>query len=99
MQVNQFKTNIVHFIKKGQPRINASYTLGNVDLKVIERYRYLGIVFNEYLHINVYVDVLSDIAEWALEDVIGKTKHLKDIGFKLCPKQFDTCVLPVWNID
>ncbi len=58
MQVNQSKSNVVHFRKKVQPRTNVSYTLGNVDLKLVDRYRYLGIVFNEYLDFNVCVDAL-----------------------------------------
>ncbi len=55
---------------------------------MVDRYRYLGIVFKEYLDFNVCIDVLSDAAGRALGSVIGKTKHLKDIGFK-------SCILPV----
>ncbi len=91
MQVNQSKNNVAHFRQKG----NASYTLENVDLKVVDRYRYLGIVFNEYLDFNVCVDVLLDAGGRALGAIIGKTRHLKNIGFKSFRKSFDTCVLTV----
>ncbi len=99
MQVNQSKTNVVHFFLKCQPRTNASYTFGIVDLNVVHRYRYLGIVFNEYLDFNVCVDILSDAAGRALGAVIGKSRHLKDIGFKFFQKPFDKCVLPVWEYE
>ncbi len=62
---------------------------------MVHGYRYLGIVFNEYL---VCVDVLSDAAGRAQGAVIGKTRHLKEIGFKSFQTLFDTCVLTVWEI-
>ncbi len=52
IQVNQFKTNVVHSRKKGLPRTNVSNTLRDIDFKVFDIYRYLGIVFNEYLDFN-----------------------------------------------
>ncbi len=63
----------------------------------MERYKYLGISLNEFLEFEIAVSTLADAASCGLGAVIGKTKHLSDLGFKTFEKLFTTGVAPIMH--
>ncbi len=50
MMVNVEKTKIVHFLKSPRiPVTEATFQYGEQQIQVVDRYRYLGLIFTEYL--------------------------------------------------
>ena len=70
---------------------------GETSLDIVSQYKYLGLVLNEFLDLEITANILSDSAGRALGAIIAKTKNLKDLGFKTYQKLFNTGVLPVLN--
>ncbi len=66
IKFNARKSNIVHFRKTSQPRSSFKFILGNTELNVVEKYKYLGIILNELLHYGVTAEICSDAANQAL---------------------------------
>ena len=69
MVTNLEKSNVVHFRNSSVPRTDCEFHIGNLDnnkVQVVDRYRYLGIVLNEFLDFSVTVRVVADVAHCAL---------------------------------
>ena len=49
MKVNCEKTQIVHFRPKKQSNTVYNFLLGNEEIKLVDKYRYLGCVLTEHL--------------------------------------------------
>ncbi len=49
MAVNTNKTQIVHFRAASMPRSNYTFTYGDLPIVISERYKYLGLIMNEFL--------------------------------------------------
>ena len=60
MKVNPGKSKIIHFRTNRIQKTEFSFKYGDVLLDVVDRYKYLGIVFDEHLDYNVTVAVLAD---------------------------------------
>lgn len=95
MKVNQAKTNIIDFRPKRSQRSDFKFHIGGVELNTVEQYKYLGVVFNEYLDFNVTAEILSDAGGRALGAIIGKTKHIKDLGYNTFNRLFQAGVKPI----
>ena len=95
MKVNETKTNVVHFRLKNQLKTNYVFHLGETILDVNEKYKYLGIVLNEFADFGICSEVLADSAGRALGAVVAKTRYLKDMGFNTYNVLYNTGVLPV----
>ena len=85
----------MHFRKKSKQRTTFSYTLGASTLSIVDTYKYLGIVLNEYLDYTVTADVLANSAGRALGAVINKFKCLKNMGYMTFTSLFGNCVSPI----
>ena len=53
MVINGTKSNIVHFRTPSIPRTRSIFTVGECNLEVVESYKYLGFLLNEYLDFSV----------------------------------------------
>ncbi len=95
MEVNDSKTNIVHFRNKGIHCTNVCFKLGENVLNKVEKYKYLGITLNEYLEYDTTATILSEAPGRALGAVVAKRRHLSDLGFKTFEKLFCTGVVPI----
>ncbi len=95
MKVNETKTNIIHFRNKRCAKTAENFKLGAKTLDIVSNYKYLGIMLNEYLDYTVCAETLSGAAGRALGAVIGKTRHLKELGFKCYEKLYRTGICPV----
>ncbi len=96
MMVNESKTNIVHFRNKGTHCNNVCFKLGENVLNKVEKYKYLGVILNEYLECDTTATILSEAAGRALGAVITKTRHLSDLGFKTFEKLFCSGVFRIF---
>ncbi len=74
MKINESKTNIVHFRNKGTHCTNVCFKLGKNVLNKVEKYKYLGVILNEY-DTKCTAKILSEAAGRALGAVIAKIRH------------------------
>ena len=49
MAINVEKTQIVHFRKSKKNKTNFRFYFENDELKIVENYKYLGVIFDEFL--------------------------------------------------
>lgn len=71
--------------------------IGDEDLVVTSRYKYLGVTFTEHLDFEETAEVLSDASKRALGAIIAKYKVLENMGFKTFTTLYNTGVLSILN--
>ncbi len=81
------------FIRGGA--YNRQNTVNNSPLELVSDYKYLGILFNEYLDFTKTAELLASAAGRALGGVINKVKCNKDLGYNTFTTLFDSCVMPI----
>jgi len=64
-------------------------------LSTVEQYKYLGIVFNEFIDYNVTAQILADAANRALGSIINKYKSINVLGYYKFIKLFQSGVSPI----
>ncbi len=79
MQVNDSKTNIVHFRNRCKPLTDYVFKFGGCALQMMKIYKYLGLLFDEFVTFEEAVKVLTDSAGRALGAILAKFKHVRDI--------------------
>ncbi len=97
ISINETKTNVMHFRNKHQLKTQYVFKVGNKSFNVVDRYKYLGIIINEFLEFEVTASTLADAASRRLGVVIGKIKHLSDLRFETFEKLFTTGVVPIMH--
>ena len=95
MAVNTDKTNVVHFRKKSVTRTTYDFYLGSTPVEKVATYKYLGILFDEYLDFEENARLLADSAGRALGAIKTKLKYLKECGFKSFNTLFKCGVLSI----
>ena len=50
LSYNLEKTKIMHFRSTGKQRINSTFKLGRQSVEFVSEYKYLGLVFDEFLN-------------------------------------------------
>lgn len=95
IRFNARKSNIVHFRKASQPRTSCTFKLGNIELGVVNQYKYLGVILNEFLDYSVTAKVLADSANRALGAIINKYKSINGLGYYTYTRMFQSGVCPI----
>lgn len=95
MNVNVTKSNVVHFRKKRTKKTNCVFRMGNKEMLVVEQYKYLGIILNEFLDFSVTADALAKSGSRGLGAITNKFKVLKDMGYKTYTQLWNSCVVPI----
>ena len=95
LTVNREKTKIVHFRKPRQKRSEFLFTYGSDTLEIVQKYKYLGVVLNEFLDFNVTAEVLAGAGGRALGSVISKFRQFKNTTFSCFTKLIEASVNPV----
>ncbi len=95
MKVNPGKSKIIHFRTNRIQKTEFSFKYGDVSLDVVDRYKYLGIVFDEHLDYNVTAAVLADSAGRALGAIYNKFKLNKGFGYSTYTKLYESGVTPI----
>jgi hypothetical protein len=57
---------------KSQPRTEISFNLGNNELEIVERYKYLGVILDAHLVYSVTASTLAESTGRALGAVYNK---------------------------
>ncbi len=75
IKFNENKSNIVHYRKPITVKTSKQFFIGECALSVVNQYKYLGVIFNEFVNFNVIADILSGAENRALGAIISKYKH------------------------
>jgi len=81
--VNQSKSQVVHFRKVRKKKTNFQFKLGNENLLIVPKYKYLGVILDENLNFRECSSTLADSAGRALASVIVNFVLLKILVLKL----------------
>ncbi len=55
--------------------------MGECVLSVVNQYKYLGVILNEFVNFNVITDIRSGAANGAPGALISKYKHINGLGY------------------
>ena len=95
MVINGTKSNIVHFRTPSVPRTRSIFTVGECNLEVVESYKYLGLLLNEYLDFSVTAKAVTKSASRALGLVIAKAKSFGGLPYRVFYKLYESIVCPI----
>ena len=95
MRVNINKSKIVHYRIKSQERTKVDFSFGNGKLEVTEKYKYLGLVLNEFLNYEVTASILAESGGRALGAVYNKFKQIKGLGYNTYTTLYNSGVSPI----
>ena len=87
----------MHFRKGRKQRSTFEFKVGNDILETVDRYRYLGVIFQEKCDYTFNCEALAKGAGRALGGIISKIHNLRDLGFKSFDKLFHSCVSPIMD--
>ena len=80
MAINTEKTQVVHFRQPHKFKTSFPFSFGDSSLDISNIYKYLGVMFDEFLSFDINANVLSDSATRALGSIRLKFKHIKIMG-------------------
>ncbi|CAG2200582.1 unnamed protein product [Mytilus edulis] len=92
MTINHNKSNVVHFRPNSTPRTINSFKCGDLDINVVEKYTYLGLVLTEHLDYQIMAKHVAASANRALGLVISKYKSFGGLPFDSFTKLYDSIV-------
>ena len=95
LKVNISKTNIVHFRCKNNPLSDVNFMYGTQNVEIVSKYKYLGVVLNEFLDYSLIAETLSDSGKRALGAIYAKVRRQKGVGCHTFTKMFHTGVTPI----
>ena len=72
--VNNTKSNVLHFRRKNVDRSVFQFRIGDMPLNYSDKYKYLGVVLNEFLDYSVTANMISEVATRALGSLNTKFK-------------------------
>ncbi len=83
-----------------QAMLNAVHKWGQkfmikFTLPVVNQYKYLSVILNEFVNFNVTADILSGAANRALGAIIGNYKHINGLGYYTYTKLYNSGVCQI----
>ena len=97
MKVNIAKSNVIHFRPKSKNRTETDFLYNNERLELVSQYKYLGVVFDEFLDYTITAGILANSAGRALGSIYNKFKQNKGLGYTTSRKLYDSCVTPIFD--
>lgn len=95
LNVNCNKTKVVHFRPASKTRTNYQFKYNGMVLEIVEQYKYLGIVLNEFLDFKCTAKVLASAAGRALGKLWNVYKGFNGLNYKSYTKLYETYVDPI----
>ena len=94
--VNADKSQVIHF-RRGPsvPRTAHQFKCGTGNLLLVEKYRYLGLIFTEFLDLAAMSKAVAQAATRALGLVIAKCKAHGGVPHAVFSQLFDCLVQPI----
>ena len=86
-------------MQKKNKRCNYRFSLGNELIENVSKFKYLGVIFDEFLNFKEYANVLADSAGRALSAVISKCFPFKytSVGWNSFTKLYDSTVYSIMS--
>ena len=97
LQVNADKTKVVHFRKDSHPKTDFEFKCKDHNIATIDKYKYLGCIFNEHLDFTVTANILADSAGRALGGVISKCIRQNSLMYNTYTKVYHTGIVPIMD--
>ena len=95
LSVNDAKSEIIHFRGVKKAVTQSEFKIGTKPLKVVSKYKYLGIILDEHLKFEQCAEMLASSAGRALAKMISKFKTYKSLTFNTFTKLYDSCIWPI----
>ena len=95
LELNQDKTKIIHFRPKSVSVTKYKFNCGDLTLNLCEKYKYLGMYFNEHLDETIIISDVVKSATRALGLVISKYKNSGGLLYETFNTLYQACVQPV----
>ena len=95
LSVNDAKSEIIHFRGVKKAVTQSEFKIGTKPLKVVPKYKYLGIILDEHLKFEQCAEMLASSAGRALAKMISKFKTYKSLTFNTFTKLYDSCIWPI----
>ena len=97
VKISQEKNNIVHFRPKRKKRTRFNFTLSGFHPKIVSSYKYLGVIFDEFLNFNLCSETLAESSGRAVNGIISKIKTIKDLGFNTFSTLYSSGATPIMD--
>ena len=88
LSVNSDKTKIVHFRPSSVLRCNNLISCGNLNIELTDKYKYLGLWFQEHLDLKFATSELAKSASRALSVLYAKFKCAGDMAYDVYTKLY-----------
>ena len=95
LSVNIEKTKVMHFRPTNCNRTQFKFTINDLEVEIVDTYKYLGILLHEHLDFTKTAELLASAGGRALGAVINKVKYNKDLGYKTYTTLVNSCVVPI----
>ena len=95
IKFNNSKSKIVHYRPKNIPMTPFDFVLSNAVIDKVCKYKYLGIILDQYLDYNVTAETLAGAGSRALGAILAKYKNLNGLGYSTFTTLYNACVCPV----
>ena len=95
LQVNENKSNIIHFRTPSVQRTSFKFSCCEKVLSVTNQYNYLGLLLTEFLDLNIMASAVAKSASRALGLVIYKCKSNGGFPYQCFTKLYDSLVWPI----
>ena len=95
MRINIKKSKVVHFRTKSVNQTQLNFKFGTEILDKVDKYKYLGIVMDEFLDFSTTASILAESGGRALGAIYSKFKYNKGLGFKTYSKMYDVGISPI----
>ncbi len=95
LKVNADKTNFMQFRGKRTTCTTFNFKFDHNEPKIVDQYKYLGVILQENLDYNVTTSVLAGAAGRALGADISKFKSFRNVGYNAFSNMYESHVVPV----
>ncbi len=95
MRINADKSKVVHFRYRALRRTEALFRCGDHEIAVIDSYKYLGLILDEFLDFNITAKMVAQSASRALGLLIAKFKRMGGMPYTVFSKLYDNLVWPI----
>lgn len=95
LSINKDKTKVVHFRPASVDRCDTDFTCGNLAIEITDKYKYLGLWFQEHLDMKFATSELAKSASRALSALYAKFKNAGGMAFDVYTKLYTSLVEPV----
>ena len=95
MSVSATKSNVMHFRPNSISITTFRFICGQCDFQIIDKYKYFGLVFHEFLDFSMTAKLASQSASRAIGLLIVKCKSAGGMPYDVFTKLCDSMVWPV----